>query len=1482
MTKLRDITNTRNARAQGGMTTNMMQNSVSNQGIQQPNFFPQTPMQATRSHQGEMVNAFTPNQMPNAMQPSPRNVVPQPMMQNTPMQAAMQQAKQPPQAPQQPPQQGQPQQRQNIPTGLTPQEHQSVVRLAQTMMGSVPKEQLPLMRERFLSTLSPQQREQLSRQNADPLQRHFYANALKKFVERKAATTKQGQGVEPQNSMGNQAMPNMQQPGLQQNGLQQSMQNSNQVPDLNNFSNFIGQQADAIKMQGAGELVVPASNNNNLNGMQSLNNNAGQLNMGALGQIPSGMNPMQLQQLLANRQAQMRNNQNANGNPQAVNAQAHAQAQAQMRNAGLQNMSPNGMPQLRGQPGGLNINQPPQRSPAMSMLNRPMVPPGQQPNGQGQQQNQPQAQQGQQQGVQQMANQANGQQQNLNNQNNAQRAPQFPANMPAALRQKLMTMPEDKMRATIMQWNNQVRNGTLPPGLNQNSQQPQQQQQAMVNPNANANNMGPQRLAGNQNGNQGAANQANGAAGTPAEQQQRNLANQAKLRAYDSRKIPPPLVNLLKLPDTNQTWAQAKQWALSNSASLPPGTFTNIQRYQIMAIQREERTLQQQRQQQQQGGQQTMQPGLPQNQQNNMTNSQMQPPMNGGQAPQAAMATANAGQMNAMNQMQMQPGPNGQLGNGLNMANFPHAQPTPQEMTNMRQKVPHFATMSEDQLRLTLFQMKLKNLAQRNPALFKQYQQQLSQAGQMQGGQQNNNVAQPPQQPAMQQQQPQQQRQMPGQQQPNNQQGMQPGQNLNAMGQQNLNQQQLLQQAQAQQQRQQNQGMAQPQNMAQGQLQQRNFPQLTPEQLSRLTPDQRRQFEFKMQQRQALMAAQTQTEPAGQQKAPGQPQQPTAHQAGTPQMRQRMQAMVLEADSSIKKGMPLQLDQNSLAQTVNKLKELLMLTHRTEQLMPVALINLGEDTVRKMLRFRALVYSQMHKDGNVNQYISIQFSDLLKIEQEFQRFITEMRVKQAEQARGQAAPKMSAPQQPSPAQQSPPQVQPQPAAPEMQRQTTQQNNAARAVNNRKASASRPPAAPTSEQPPFALSAPSPQGVPVYDLKVGFTPDKLQLPTKKKQKPTAAGTPTQVTSSPAVTPAKMASPEQKRTAPVKAPEPPKEPERRFKCNDPLCDFSIKGFEKEDELQKHVEEMHQKITDPLDFFLASVDEYLLKHEETEKAEVEVSTAAPKAKTTAPAPAKSAALGPATIKKEALKAEGKKDALTPASAAAASPASPSKIKKAMGTPQSTPKKRPAATEAVAESPKKQKTFGEHLAEKYGFTADAPMTDGADVKSAKAADKDAQDGASQEFDFMASFTQSLTDFDGSGFESVLGPDQMENWAWGTDFENVKTPVVEELPELTPDGSASNDSRGSEGELSVEDDNAKFWSFIGMDGVPMPDTSTTNDDDWTEFLEDKDGQEKKSSSGPKRLSEMGFDELMETMGDRVKDGAEVLTEGWYVPGTVA
>lgn len=349
-----------------------------------------------------------PQQMNRQMQASPMPGQQQmPMNMNDPNQQVPMQPRQPsqqapqpqPQQPQamlqqqQPPQQ-RPQQRSNGGpsltddlNSLTPQEYDHVCRIADQILSKTSQEDVEKIRLN-LQNMTPEQKTYLLRKNIDPVTYFFRSQALTQLKRHKRARLElsraQNAGVDPA-AMMNDPMMNPQQRQLMQNmmNLQRNsgfpMANNQQHLDpssfIGNVENIQGQQADGLRSQEAGQLVVPASssqmnqqpfNPQNMFQVGQQMGQGGQANMNG-----AGMNPQQFfsQQQIPNSQSvQPDRTQQATQFPPQTQAQTQAQARAQAAQKAQIAISQAGQANPHMQ------QQMSQQNSAMPMLNRPMAP----------------------------------------------------------------------------------------------------------------------------------------------------------------------------------------------------------------------------------------------------------------------------------------------------------------------------------------------------------------------------------------------------------------------------------------------------------------------------------------------------------------------------------------------------------------------------------------------------------------------------------------------------------------------------------------------------------------------------------------------------------------------------------------------------------------------------------------------------------------------------------------------------------------------------------------------------------------------------------------------------------------------------------------------------------------------------------------------------------------------------------------------------
>jgi len=486
------------------------------------------------------------------------------------------------------------------------------------------------------------------------------------------------------------------------------------------------------------------------------------------------------------------------------------------------------------------------------------------------------------------------------------------------------------------------------------------------------------------------------------------------------------------------------------------------------------------------------------------------------------------------------------------------------------------------------------------------------------------------------------------------------------------------------------------------------------------------------------------------------------------------------------------LEDAGLHASVQKLQALAALMPRLEQALPFALVLFNEDTVRQMCMVRTNFYQQWNPASNmVNGYISIQPQDIEQLFNIGRKLIGMVYGRMQSMNPGQASqagqPNQSGqPNQPGnklgeqarSQQQGGPQVQlpqstqnlQQPVLDNMIKTTSKQDNKG------PGSGSKAPAAPTSSKPPFSIGATlSPHGVPTYDgISTNLTPDKLQIPPQKRRKTGQTST----VSTPAnqgTTPVAMTSPQLKMSPDTKrqtntkteAPQ-PREPEKSFKCPDEYCNYSVRGFEQEEDLKSHMQDQHNEVGDPLDFFLHSAadafDVDMDGNAKVSKLDAEVAN---KRQTTSAAAvaARSQHLGAVTIKKEGIKSEGQTPAQSKQGIATPSPGFIKHTASPAATLTPSGFKKPQQGQATTSAPKT--TMMETMAEKAGFAL--PKTTET-LKSGKlgfaspVAGEDAT-GRDQSLAFMDSIRESL-----DGVESrVLGEEFMD---WNAGPSPIMTPT--------------------------------------------------------------------------------------------------------------
>ncbi|KAL5048029.1 hypothetical protein BDW71DRAFT_31678 [Aspergillus fruticulosus] len=554
-----------------------------------------------------------PQQMSRPMQPSP---IPgqqqmQMSMNNPSQQAAVQQRQQQPQQPQAMLQQQRPQQR---PGGaaalnddlnsLTPQEYDNVCRIATQILQKTSPEDMNKIKMN-LQNMSPDQKVYLSKKGMDPITYFFRCQAMNHIrrVKRsrlEMSRNNQNNGGDSTNTMMGDPMVNPQQQrqmfqnmvNMPQRNPSFSMGNQQTLDPsafIGNVENIQGQQADGLRSQEAGQLVVPASssqmNQQSYNATQNMFpvgqqlSQGNQVNMNNAGISP----PFLTQQHLPNTQPgpQDRTQQTAQFQSQPQTTQAQRVQAAQKAQMAMSQA---------------NMQQPIPQSPAMPMLNRPMAAPGQMSPAQAAAQVQPPPRQP-------SAKQLPANVQPMGSQQGIQNRPSIPANFPPHIQEQLARMsPEQRNAFFITQQRRMMAsnpalarqnavqpNMAMQQGIPQSSQGQQMINGQMVNPQNMRASLDMQQQFASLGGAQQPNQMMTGQQMTVQQRQQQLQQQQQQLHQFqllrqqagpnmemtpeeisrmDNMPFPPAIFNnnpnAASIPKNIKTWGQLKQLAAAS------------------------------------------------------------------------------------------------------------------------------------------------------------------------------------------------------------------------------------------------------------------------------------------------------------------------------------------------------------------------------------------------------------------------------------------------------------------------------------------------------------------------------------------------------------------------------------------------------------------------------------------------------------------------------------------------------------------------------------------------------------------------------------------------------------------------------------------------------------------------------------------------------------------------------------------------------
>ena len=1142
-------------RMQGGAPNNMNNpmNGMNGMNPAQMNMMNQMGQQGARQGTPQQFNpAF-----PNAQLQRPMQVSPVPMTQG---QSSMgvnganpANMSQPGQNNQQPNMQANQNQQQNR------QDQMIINQFAKKLMDTC-KEEVRLKFEADIRAWPEDKKQQLLAQGVNPLFLRFRQHA--DMLYRRGALNQQG-AAQNAGAMQGAAQPNR----MQSQQMNMGQRQPNQEFD---FTEIANRQMEAMRSQDQGTTVVPASNNPN---------NSGQMSgfPGQNSQQNQPQNAMAQQRQAAeafHRQQQAQ---------QAQQAQAHAQAQAQAQ-ARLEQQRQQQAAQarnqqnqlLQGQIGGLNLpGGSQQASPAMPMLNRPMPPPGQSgPPGTPQQQRPPQAhvpimtpQPGQadpnlselmRQAQQRAAAVQAANQQPLTDQ---VRMNMMPADLDPNVKQQLLKVPEPQFRVILQSYmmnlrrSNGMQNGAFPPGQPNAGQpnMPFNQQQQL-----------PPGMTGQMLGGPNMPNMVR--PGMNLGQPQPGAGPQPPMGA---QRPPMPSQQQRLQAASNLLRANPGIIHATDPKPFPPNVLNNSIRN---SLPQDVRTWQQLKLWASQNP--ALVPGVDSQkllmlqvlhfqdmvrQSGGVGGVHPTPQPGHGLAP-PVQVNANQGPIRTPQQQQ-------------NMPNIAALQVTPQDLQQFRARMAGSpqANLPDEQLRGFMISLRMKNLQQ-------QRQQQAQSA--MLNQQAQRNQTQPPVNMPIQQHQP----NRPPTAQPPTQATPQPKAAARPQPQSQPMQSQPSNNAGNKGTKRPNEDStesgndATPQAAAMASSKSQPGFNLTHEQVSKLTPAQQTQYKAQ------LLKAQDPSNNKMQQQRGGvvnheELRQRMADPTRTRQFKQLMD----EVEKSIPARQPVQLPPQMRVPLQRSLKEQLHRLKQVDQALRIFHASYDssepEQVLRQIMASRVLLYQQFDQaDGTLHPQVTLTIEEFKNHMGATLKFVAKI----MEKVKQQSAASQPQPQGGSNA---PP---------------AQLNAANLKIVEQQNRSQKAPSAPTTDRPPFAIGADSGHGAAHYFE--GARPvTNLVLPEKKRAKLAGSETSTPgARASPRIGSGTGNSPELKRQPPPNVPQRP-----TFRCNDASCEYSVRGFDTQAELEAH-SQIHAKVENPMQFALDSMADYLDIDQKTGEAKVDQNAA------------------------------------------------------------------------------------------------------------------------------------------------------------------------------------------------------------------------------------------------------------------------------------
>jgi hypothetical protein len=340
----------------------------------------------------------------------------------------------------------------------------------------------------------------------------------------------------------------------------------------------------------------------------------------------------------------------------------------------------------------------------------------------------------------------------------------------------------------------------------------------------------------------------------------------------------------------------------------------------------------------------------------------------------------------------------------------------------------------------------------------------------------------------------------------------------------------------------------------------------------------------------------------------------------------RLNAMSTEIEKTLPSGQPIHLPPPVRTGLQQSLQQHLQTIKKVELALRIFYASYeeggSEGLIRQIMTARALVFRQLNmNDGSLKDPVTLSTDGFKHHVRQIVGFVTKVFSKM--NASAQAG---SQPTQPGPG----------PAANTPPAQLTVGN--LKIVEQQQRHQKAPPP-PTTDRPPFPLGGgQSPRGVPTY-FEGAPTVKHIVLPDKKRARmePSSQTSTPGPKASPRMSSGNGNSPEIKRQPPPEK-EVPQRP--TFKCKSTDCEYSVRGFDTQAELEAHVSLVHAMIDNPLQFTLDSMADLLDVDQKTGEPKVNPAASKPVAKAAPVAPRV-----PAQVSKPEQTTGAVQHALTPA---------------------------------------------------------------------------------------------------------------------------------------------------------------------------------------------------------------------------------------------